>query len=1448
MSSFITTWRTTTIDESITLPLPSGFAYNFTVNYGDGSGDKNVSSFDDADATHIYSVADDYTVTIYGTIEAWSFNALGDKDKIIDVTQWGTSVAFLDLSNAFRDCSNLQVTATDSGNFGSVTDMSYMFAYCDIANPDVSLWDVRTVTRMDYMFYLCDIANPDVSLWDVSSVLTMNRMFYNCYIADPNVSNWDVSTVEDMGYIFYNCNNANPDVSLWDVGSVTDMLSMFHYCYAATPDVSLWNVSAVTRMDYMFYYCYDANPDISAWDISSVTSITAILSNTSWSTINYNKAMDAWALLELQLDVTFDSHFARIYSNNTSKASIISSYNWTITDNGIYYVEQYGTLMVPIVEKYFGSGSAFAAEIVSDRILNDIETDDVIFFFCHKDDDIGGNWFVSSSIGGAPDQGFVHKSTLGTTSGNDQSTGLVYKSITDVSAEPLNGTSWFVQTTDPDSLEVYIIVVKGANITSADNLFDNEPIKHHAADNTATPAITAGFTTNTDGCLLLFCHGSDDGGNEWILDAPTSSNPPTSYNILEQQAENIGLYSGVSAAAQITAGDVGLAQWNNNDISAENHVLFWAVRALSPAYINQTNFRARNDDDTEAAATWIAEENSNWTQSVDTNFRLRFAFENSGETRYNPNTATPSYTDFRIEYKVNAGIWGEIGASGTTVEAVVSSLNDYVINASPIISVRLTPGPYTFNTGCFSEINSSTGVFNRLGLPGLTESETEISLQIVSANVSDEDTIQIRLVGYDGTNTEVFDLYSNTPTITVNKGTGKTGTSQAILESVTGNSAGNYVPKAITGTGTATVSPAVGSATGNYQYKHTASADATLELVYAVAAGNYQYEHTGTAIGTLATITGNSSASYRYKHSATADGLLLAVTGNSSGNYTPKAIIGTADGLLSAVTGNSDGNYIPKAITGTADGLLSSVYGNGEGSLATSYSATADGVLSTVIGNSVGNYKYKHSAIVNGILELVTGNSVGAYKPKAITGTSDGLLSSVYGSSIGDYTPKVITGTADGLLSSVYGNGIGSSTVNVIATANGILEVVTGNSSGNYIPKAITGTVDGLLSAVTGNSSGNYTPKAITGTADGLLLSIYGNGIGTSTVNVTAVADGILELVTGTSSGNYTPKAITGTADGLLSVVTGTSSGNYTPKAITGTADGLLSSVYGNGIGSSTVNVVATADGTLELVTGNSIGNFIPKAITGTADGLLSSVYGNATGNYKYKYSATADGILEKVIGNSIGTITFSYSALANGILIPVIGNASGNYIPKDITGSGNGILANIFSNAIGDYTPKAITGTAAGLLSIVTGNAIGKYTSESISGIASGILSTIYGNSSGLYKYKHDSIAIALLEPVIGFALGTYIPKKITGTASGVLDPIFGNSVGISIQIKGVGAGTIAAVYGFAIYITYQFPDRPETIIRCKGKDSEEIIYDFSGIDKIIYPKNAETPIVYLQ
>lgn len=75
--------------ETLTLPLCSGFDYNFVVDYGDGGPTRIVTTHDDPDATNTYAESGVYDVAMEGTVGAWHIKNSGNKTNLLHVVQWG---------------------------------------------------------------------------------------------------------------------------------------------------------------------------------------------------------------------------------------------------------------------------------------------------------------------------------------------------------------------------------------------------------------------------------------------------------------------------------------------------------------------------------------------------------------------------------------------------------------------------------------------------------------------------------------------------------------------------------------------------------------------------------------------------------------------------------------------------------------------------------------------------------------------------------------------------------------------------------------------------------------------------------------------------------------------------------------------------------------------------------------------------------------------------------------------------------------------------------------------------------------------------------------------------------------------------------------------------------------------------------------------------------------
>jgi surface protein len=386
---FITTWKTdnegASGDTQITITTATS-DQNYTVDWGDDSEDTVVAG----EITQTYASAGTYTVSINGDFNNFVFNAASntassdtDAKKLLSVEQWG-DIQWSTMANAFNDCENLVLNATDAPDLSQVSDMSYMFEYAESLNSDLNHWDVSSVTNMKAMFKGAENFNGDISSWNVSSVETMFGMFTDADQFNSDISLWNVSSVQDMTLMFYHADLFNQDIGDWDVSSVTSMGSMFSY----TPfnqdignwdessvtvmnemflsnshfnqdignwtvssvttmnsmfnntsnfnqDISNWDVSSVQNMGAMFNLASDFNQDLSNWDVSSVTNMSYMLSRVTLSTSNYDALLNGWSSQALQSNVTFDGGDS-IYSTaaETARSTLVNTYGWSVSDGG----------------------------------------------------------------------------------------------------------------------------------------------------------------------------------------------------------------------------------------------------------------------------------------------------------------------------------------------------------------------------------------------------------------------------------------------------------------------------------------------------------------------------------------------------------------------------------------------------------------------------------------------------------------------------------------------------------------------------------------------------------------------------------------------------------------------------------------------------------------------------------------------------------------------------------------------------------------------------------------------------------------------------------------------------------------------------------------------------------------------------------------------------------
>jgi len=357
-ATFTTTWQTTTANESITIPTDANETYDYSVDWGDGTG----TVVHTGNASHTYSTPGTYDVKITDLFPKISFLGMPQEecDKLVDIKQWGDN-PWTSMRWAFINCTNLQISATDAPNLSNVTHLDNMFNGASSFNQPINHWDVSNVSSMVAVFANASIFNQPLDNWDISNVTDIRFMFSNASAFNQplnswNMSNiifmdslfngatsfnqplntWDTSNIDRMITIFQNATSFNQPLDDWDTSNVDRMIAVFQNATSFNQPLDNWDTSNVTEMRNLFRNASTFNQTLDMWDVSNVTDMEFMFDNSNLSTENYDQTLQAWAALpSLQANVPFGASGINYCNGEAARDILINTYNWTITDAGL---------------------------------------------------------------------------------------------------------------------------------------------------------------------------------------------------------------------------------------------------------------------------------------------------------------------------------------------------------------------------------------------------------------------------------------------------------------------------------------------------------------------------------------------------------------------------------------------------------------------------------------------------------------------------------------------------------------------------------------------------------------------------------------------------------------------------------------------------------------------------------------------------------------------------------------------------------------------------------------------------------------------------------------------------------------------------------------------------------------------------------------------------------
>jgi surface protein len=301
-NTFVSTWNTanvgtgSTTATQIKLPLVESGTYDLVVDWGDGT-TSEITTFNQPEATHDYSVPGIYKVSIKGILIGWSFGwVAADKDKILSIEFWG-DLQPGDIGYNFQGCTNLKLdTVKDKLNLSINTSMKYMFSKCAnlISINLIEQWDTSTINNMAGVFWQSPKFNQSLNGWDTSNVISMVSLFREASLFNGDISSWDVGAVKDMSLMFYLALNFNQPLNSWNVSNVTNLTQTFGRAFAFNQPLDNWDVSKVSSMQNMFRGAagnsMSFNQDINNWDVSNVTNMSYMFAYNQL----FNQPLNSW--------------------------------------------------------------------------------------------------------------------------------------------------------------------------------------------------------------------------------------------------------------------------------------------------------------------------------------------------------------------------------------------------------------------------------------------------------------------------------------------------------------------------------------------------------------------------------------------------------------------------------------------------------------------------------------------------------------------------------------------------------------------------------------------------------------------------------------------------------------------------------------------------------------------------------------------------------------------------------------------------------------------------------------------------------------------------------------------------------------------------------------------------------------------------------------------------
>lgn len=171
-------------------------------------------------------------------------------------------------------------------------------------------------------------------------VFSQGQEFYGCNNLTVTATDVPKINTSTLIWSFRECSAVVdiPSIGSWDVSGVAIFSAMFlSINSAANLSIGTWNTSSAVSMNsLMAGGVAGFDRDLGAWIMSSVNTLSSAFPNATISTVNYDSTLVGWAAQSLQSSVPFSAGSSKwgFGYGGQARYDIISTYAWTITDNG----------------------------------------------------------------------------------------------------------------------------------------------------------------------------------------------------------------------------------------------------------------------------------------------------------------------------------------------------------------------------------------------------------------------------------------------------------------------------------------------------------------------------------------------------------------------------------------------------------------------------------------------------------------------------------------------------------------------------------------------------------------------------------------------------------------------------------------------------------------------------------------------------------------------------------------------------------------------------------------------------------------------------------------------------------------------------------------------------------------------------------------------------------